>query len=115
MIHAGMADVTSVLAHNDIQRTGFRLDKLGNVPAHAARWKVVWHTGAAAQALCVNDGEDPGQATEIAVAIGTEPYPLFVRQHPCLWVSEVDIVGGIRGEPVELVSCETVTLPSRHC
>jgi len=48
---------------------------------------------------------------EVAIAIGTEPISAFLS---ATWapygVSEVELAGGIRGEPVELVKCETVDL-----
>ncbi len=48
---------------------------------------------------------------EVAVAIGVEPIATFCAASSIPYgVSEVDIVGGIRGEPVELVKCETVDL-----
>ncbi len=48
---------------------------------------------------------------EIAIAIGTEPISAFCAASPIPYgVSEVDIAGGIRGEPIELVKCETVNL-----
>jgi len=48
---------------------------------------------------------------EVAVAIGTEPISAFVAASSLPYgVSEVDIAGGIRGEPVELIKCETVDL-----
>lgn len=48
---------------------------------------------------------------EIAVAIGIEPVSAFCAA-TCMpyGVSEVDIAGGLRGAPVELVKCETVDL-----
>ena len=48
---------------------------------------------------------------EVAVAIGVEPISTFCAGSVMPYgVSEVDVVGGIRGEPVELVKCETVDL-----
>ena len=48
---------------------------------------------------------------EVAIVLGTEPISAFCA---ATWapygVSEVDMAGGIRGEPVELVKCETVDL-----
>jgi phenylphosphate carboxylase alpha subunit len=49
--------------------------------------------------------------TEIALVIGTEPIASFCAATPMPYgVSEVDVAGGIRGVPVELVKCETVDL-----
>ncbi|MDY6862994.1 MAG: UbiD family decarboxylase [Thermodesulfobacteriota bacterium] len=48
---------------------------------------------------------------ECAVAIGTEPVsPIIACTFLPSGVNEVDIAGGIRNEPVELVKCETVDL-----
>ncbi|MFC2013675.1 UbiD family decarboxylase [Chloroflexota bacterium] len=48
---------------------------------------------------------------EVAIAIGVEPISTFCASTPMPpGVSEVDIAGGIRGEPVELIKCETVDL-----
>lgn len=48
---------------------------------------------------------------EIAIAIGVEPLSTLCAATPIPYgVSEVDIAGGLRGEPVELVKCETVDL-----
>lgn len=48
---------------------------------------------------------------EVAIVIGTEPISGLCAASPITFgVPEVDIVGGIRNEPVELVKCETVDL-----
>jgi phenylphosphate carboxylase alpha subunit len=48
---------------------------------------------------------------EVAIAIGVEPISTFCAGTPMPHgVSEAEIVGGIRSEPVELVKCETVNL-----
>ncbi len=48
---------------------------------------------------------------EVAITIGVEPISTFCAATPVPYgVSEVDITGGIRGEPVELIKCETVDL-----
>jgi len=55
--------------------------------------------------------EARGQPMEFAIAMGTEPVTPWVagtRFPPN--VSEADIIGGIRGVPLELVRCETVNL-----
>jgi len=55
--------------------------------------------------------EAKGKPMEVAIAIGVEPVSTMCAAAPIPHgVSEVDIVGGIRGEPVELVKCETVDL-----
>lgn len=46
-----------------------------------------------------------------AVAIGTEPMsPLIAGTYVPAGVNEADVIGGLRGEPVELVKCETAEL-----
>lgn len=48
---------------------------------------------------------------EFAIAIGTEPVSSLIAANRIpVEVDEADVVGGIRGEPVELVHCETVDL-----
>jgi 4-hydroxy-3-polyprenylbenzoate decarboxylase len=55
--------------------------------------------------------EPKGKPMEVVLAIGVEPISTMAAAAPIPYgVSEVDIVGGIRGEPVELVKCETVDL-----
>lgn len=55
--------------------------------------------------------EERNQPMEYAIAIGTEPVsPLIAATRIPLGINESDIVGGIRGEPLELVHCETVDL-----
>jgi len=55
--------------------------------------------------------EDMDKPMEFAEAIGTEPITAFVGTSATPYgVNEADVVGGIRGEPVELVKCETVDL-----
>ncbi len=56
--------------------------------------------------------EPRGKATEVAIAIGVDPVLNLCAVTPVPYgVSEVDIAGGVRGEPVELVMCETVDIP----
>jgi 4-hydroxy-3-polyprenylbenzoate decarboxylase len=55
--------------------------------------------------------ESRGNPMEFAVAIGTEPVSSLVGAvRVPAGVEEVDVAGGLRGEPVELVKCETVDL-----
>jgi len=55
--------------------------------------------------------EPMGKEMEFAVAIGTEPVtPLIGGNFLHAGISEADVIGGIRGEPLELVRCETVHL-----
>ncbi|MGH7833788.1 MAG: UbiD family decarboxylase [Candidatus Binatia bacterium] len=52
-----------------------------------------------------------GKPMEFAVAIGTEPVTALLS---CVSIqgkkSEAEVIGGIRGEPLELVPCKTVSL-----
>ncbi|MBI4186589.1 MAG: UbiD family decarboxylase [Chloroflexi bacterium] len=51
------------------------------------------------------------KAMEVAISIGPEPISTFIAASCQPYgVSEVDIVGGIRGEPLKIVKCETVDL-----
>lgn len=55
--------------------------------------------------------EAKNKPMDIAIAIGVEPVLTFVATTSVPYgISEVDIAGGLRGEPVELVRCETVDL-----
>ncbi len=48
---------------------------------------------------------------EVAIAIGAEPVSTMCAATPVPYgISEADVAGGIRGEPVELIKCETVNL-----
>ncbi len=48
---------------------------------------------------------------EVAIAIGVEPISTMCAASPMPpGISEAEVAGGIRGEPVELVKCETVDL-----
>ncbi len=62
--------------------------------------------------LIYNQHYEPrNQPMDVAIAIGVEPISTFCAASPLPYgVSEVDVVGGIRGEPIELVKCETVDL-----
>lgn len=55
--------------------------------------------------------DDKNRPMEIAIALGVEPVSTIVAAAPVPYgVSEVDVIGGIREEPMELVQCETVDL-----
>jgi phenylphosphate carboxylase alpha subunit len=55
--------------------------------------------------------EDRGKPMEVAIAIGVEPVSTFCAAASTPYgVSEVDVIGGIRGEPMQLIKCETVDL-----
>lgn len=52
--------------------------------------------------------ESRGKPMPVAIAIGTEPITTFIGSSSLNYgVSEVDIAGGMRQEPLELVKCET--------
>lgn len=51
------------------------------------------------------------QPMEVAIALGTEPVTPIVCGLRVPWgVEEAQIIGGLRGEPLKLVPCETVNL-----
>lgn len=55
--------------------------------------------------------EDQGKPMEVAIVFGTEPITTMVAGSPIPHqVSEVDAAGGIRGEAIKLVKCETLDL-----
>lgn len=55
--------------------------------------------------------EAKNKPMEIAIAIGVDPVLTLCSASPIPYgVSEYNVAGGIRGEPVELVKCETVDL-----
>ena len=55
--------------------------------------------------------EPRGQRMPMAIVIGTEPLSTVIAGCPVPnGVSEPDMIGGMRGEPVELVDCETIDL-----
>ena len=55
--------------------------------------------------------EQRGKPTEFVTAIGTEPVTACVAASAVPYgVDELDVAGGIRGEPLEVVKCETVDL-----
>ncbi len=61
--------------------------------------------------ICNKIYASTNKPAEVAIAIGVEPISTFCAASTIPYgVSEVDIVGGIRGEPVELIKCETVDL-----
>ncbi len=58
-----------------------------------------------------NKYEALNRPMEFAVAIGTEPITALVGGAGIpAGVNEVDIIGGIRGEPLDVIKCETVDL-----
>lgn len=55
--------------------------------------------------------EKKNKVMEIAIVMGGEPVCQFCAVSPTPFgVSEADVAGGIRGEPVELTKCETIDL-----
>ncbi len=52
-----------------------------------------------------------GKAMEVAIVMGVDPILTMCAASPIPpEISEVDVAGGLRGEPVELIKCETVDL-----
>ncbi len=61
--------------------------------------------------MYVKGYESRNKPMDVAIAIGTEPVSTMCAASQMPYgVSEVDIAGGIRGEPVELIKCETTDL-----
>jgi 4-hydroxy-3-polyprenylbenzoate decarboxylase len=57
------------------------------------------------------DYEPSGKPMEVAIAIGVEPISAWFSGTPIPYgVSEADMAGALRKEPVELIKCETVDL-----
>lgn len=55
--------------------------------------------------------EDKGKPMEIAIALGVEPISTLCAAAPIAYgVSELDVIGGVRREPMQLIKCETVDL-----
>ncbi|SPD72406.1 putative phenylphosphate carboxylase, alpha subunit [uncultured Desulfobacterium sp.] len=61
--------------------------------------------------MMLNKYEAKNKPMEIAIAIGTEPATAIIATCGVpAGTNEMDIVGGFRGEPLEVVKCETVDL-----
>ena len=57
------------------------------------------------------DHELTKKPMEVAIAIGMEPLSVMCATAPMPYgVAEVDVAGGLRGEPVELIKCETIDM-----
>ena len=62
-------------------------------------------------ALMSQKDSGKNKPTEVAIVIGTEPISTICSGTPMPYgVSEVDVAGGLRGEPVEVIKCETVDI-----
>ncbi len=62
-------------------------------------------------AMYFRDYEPKNKPMDFALAIGMEPISTMCAANPIPYgVPEVEIAGALRGEPVELVKCETVDL-----
>ena len=69
------------------------------------------HPGQHGPGIYYQKYESKGKAMPIAIAIGTDPTcALSSISMVSSYVNEVDIAGGLRGKPVELVKCETCDL-----
>ena len=70
-----------------------------------------WHAGTDAAKILYGKYVPQGKPMPVAIAIGLDPMCCVAGIAPLpLGVSEVDFAGGLRGEPVELVKCETSDL-----
>lgn len=59
----------------------------------------------------IRKNESQGQATEVAFVFGTDPVVGLAAVTPFPYgVDELEVAGGLRGEPVEVVRCLTVDL-----
>ena len=59
----------------------------------------------------IRKNEARGEGTEVAIVFGADPVLGLVSVTPFPYgVNELDMAGGIRGEPVEVVRCRTVDL-----
>ena len=59
----------------------------------------------------IRKNEAEGRGTEVAIVFGTDPVVGLTAVTPFPYgVNELDVAGGIRGEPVEVVHCLTVDL-----
>ncbi|PFN99403.1 3-octaprenyl-4-hydroxybenzoate carboxy-lyase [Bacillus sp. AFS076308] len=57
------------------------------------------------------EAEEAGRALECAIAIGVDPVTLLASQASTPYgVDELEIAGSLRGEPLEVVRCETVDI-----
>jgi len=72
---------------------------------------IFWHTPQQHMYVHYQKYKDRKQSMPFALAIGTEPVtPFFSGGRIPLGVEEPDVIGGVRGEPLELVKCKTVDL-----
>lgn len=70
-----------------------------------------WHGASDAGRLLQNKYVPKGKPMPVAIAIGLDPLYCLAAVAPLgMGQSEVDYAGGLRGEPVELVKCETSDL-----
>lgn len=70
-----------------------------------------WHAPQQHMALHYQKYKEKNQPMPFAIAIGTEPVTPWVSGGRIpLGVAEPDVIGGMRGEPLELVKCKTVDL-----
>jgi 4-hydroxy-3-polyprenylbenzoate decarboxylase len=70
-----------------------------------------WHHATDAAYILHNKFAPQGKPMPVAIAIGLDPMCCLAAIAPLrVGVSEVDYAGGLRGEPVDLVKCETSDL-----
>lgn len=62
-------------------------------------------------AIMLRKYEERNKPMEFAIAMGTDPVVFAVGISPVPYkINEVDVIGGIRKEPVDVIKCETVDL-----
>jgi phenylphosphate carboxylase alpha subunit len=79
---------------------------------HTRDWLTGWPQTTSQLAMIFKERYLPkNQPMPVAIVLGTDPISHIMATAPLgLQESEVDYVGGIRGEPVDLVPCETIDL-----
>jgi 2,5-furandicarboxylate decarboxylase 1 len=91
--------------------TGIRNAGIYRMQLHGAREMGIEPAPYTDFAAIYHKAEAANQPLEVAVAIGVDPViQLATQARLPLGVDELTVAGGIRGEPVQLVTCETLDL-----
>lgn len=79
---------------------------------HTKDWLTGWPQSTSQLAFIFKERYLPkNEPMPVAIVLGADPISHILATAPIkIYESEVDYVGGIRGEPVELVPCETIDL-----